>query len=115
MRHEGHRGHHKHHEGRHNGRREEHVNGGKSEGAKTFRRKRAIMFLEHLETKQEVLKKQLNTPELQSANPIIAGELKATQAIIGEFVQLFELYEFEEYAKLRYKAEKGQKNEQDVE
>ncbi|MFJ8236160.1 hypothetical protein ACIQ34_10480 [Ureibacillus sp. NPDC094379] len=65
----------------------------KAEGAKTFRRKRAIMFLEHLETKQAVLKKQLVTPELQ------AGELKATQEIIDEFVDKFELYEFEEYAK----------------
>lgn len=70
----------------------------RKEGAKTFRRKRAIMFLEHLETKRDVLKKQLETPELQTANPIIAGELKATEAIIAEFVQMFELYEFEEYA-----------------
>ncbi|MEH6945663.1 hypothetical protein V7068_01110 [Bacillus sp. JJ634] len=102
MRHEGHRGQRKHHEGRHRGSRGEHV-GVKSEGAKTFRRKRAIMFLEHLETKQAVLKKQLQTPELQSVNPIIVGELKATQSIIDEFVQLFELYEFEEYANLRFK------------
>ncbi|MFB5281839.1 hypothetical protein [Peribacillus sp. Hz7] len=102
MRHEGHRGQNKHHEGRHRGRRGEHVDV-KSEGAKTFRRKRAIMFLEHLETKQATLKKQLQTPELQSVNPIIVGELKATQSIIDEFVQLFELYEFEEYANLRFK------------
>ncbi|MFY3791057.1 hypothetical protein ACOQFO_05075 [Ureibacillus sp. MALMAid1270] len=102
MRHEGYRGHHNHHEGRN------HRNRGESfearvEGAKTFRRKRAIMFLEHLETKQKALKKQLETPELQTAHPIIVGELKATQAIIEEFVQQFELYEFEEYAKLRNK------------
>lgn len=69
----------------------------RKEGAKTFRRKRAIMFLEHLVTKRNVLKKQLETPELQLANPIIVGELKATESIIAEFVQMFELYEFEEY------------------
>lgn len=73
---------------------------GRKEGAKTFRRKRVIMFLEHLETKKNVLKKQLETPELQTVNPIIVGELKATEAIIAEFVQMFELYEFEEYANL---------------
>lgn len=64
-------------------------------GAKTFRRKRAILFLEHLMTKEKVLKKQLETKELQMANPMIAGELKATQSIIAEFIQMFELYEFE--------------------
>lgn len=99
MRHEGHRGAHQHH-----GRRGERVEG-KSEGAKTFRRKRAIMFIEHLETKQAVLKKQLETPELQTANPMIVGELKATQASSAEFVQLFELHEFEEYAKMRCQKE----------
>lgn len=66
-------------------------------GAKTFRRKRATTFLENLETKRDLLKKQLETPELQSINQIIVGELKATETIISEFVQLFELYEFEEY------------------
>lgn len=101
MKYEEHRGHHR---GR-RGRRSEFVEV-KPEGAKTFRRKRAIMFLEHLETKQEILKKQLETPELQLANPIIVGELKATQAIIDEFVQIFELYEFEEYANLRLKKDK---------
>ncbi|NLY79260.1 MAG: hypothetical protein GX072_05005 [Lysinibacillus sp.] len=43
----------------------------------------------------------METPELQTANPIIVGELKATQAIINEFVQQFKLFEFEEYAHLR--------------
>ena len=100
MRREGHRGHHKQYEGRQRGHRGEGI-AAKTEGAKTFRRKRAIMFLEQLESKQAILQKQLETPELQSANPIIAGELKATQSIIEEFVQLFELYEFEEYGKLK--------------
>lgn len=101
---EGHRGAHKHHERRHHDRRGERVEV-KSEGAKTFRRKRAIMFIAHLETKQAVLKKQLETPKLQTANPIIVGELKTTQAIIAEFIQLFELHEFEEYANIRFQKE----------
>nr|WP_198044787.1 hypothetical protein [Lysinibacillus timonensis] len=102
MRREGHRGPDRHHVERHRRHRGEHGEV-KSEGAKTFRRKRAIMFLEHLETKENVLKKQLETPELQSANPIIVGELKAIQSIISEFVQQFELYEYEEYAKFRFR------------
>lgn len=97
MRREGFRGQHRQHEGRHHAESVEI----KAEGAKTFRRKRAITFLAHLETKQDTLKKQLETPELQSVNPIIVGELKATQEIIAEFVQQFELYEFEEYAKIK--------------
>ena len=117
MRGEGRRGMHKGREGRHmvEGRREGyrgergHREGGhRSEtidgmpqGAKTFRRKRAIQFLEHLETKRDTLKAQLETPELQAINTVVAGELKATQAIIDEFVQVFELFEFEEYVKLR--------------
>lgn len=109
MRREGSRGHHKRHEGRYPGRRGEHSEV-KSEGAKTFRRKRAVLFLKQLEEKQEVLKKQLETPELQQANPIIAGELKATQAIINEFVQVFELFEFEEFEKLRTKQDNENKS-----
>ncbi len=65
-------------------------------GAKTFRRGRAIAFLEMLNIKRSTLKQQLNSPELQSINPVIAGELKAIEQVISEFVQLFELYESEE-------------------
>lgn len=64
----------------------------RAQGAKTFRRKRALSFLENLETKRETLKSQLETPELQSINQILVGELKATETIINEFVQAFELY-----------------------
>lgn len=60
-------------------------------GAKTFRRGRAIEFLNRLNVKQATLKKQLETPELQAASPIIAGELKAIEAIIDEFTDLFEI------------------------
>ena len=65
-------------------------------GAKTFRRGRAIAFLEKMELKRSTLKKQLEMPELQTINPILVGELKAIDMVIDEFVQLFELYEFTE-------------------
>lgn len=62
-------------------------------GAKTFRRGRALAFLEKLEGQRSTLKRQLETPELQSINPILVGELKATESIIDEFIRLFEIYE----------------------
>lgn len=65
-------------------------------GAQTFRRKRAMQFLHHLETKQTSLKKQLETPELQNLNSIALGELKATQEIIDSFIEVFELYEVDQ-------------------
>lgn len=89
---EGHRGGH----GRGRGPRGEFPEG--RQGAKTFRRKRATLFLEQLEAKRDSLKKQLETPELQSINQIIVGELKATESIISEFIQSFELHEFDETA-----------------
>ena len=63
-------------------------------GAKTFRRGRAITFLERMDLKRSTIKKQLETPELQTINPILVGELKAIDMVIDEFVELFELYEF---------------------
>jgi hypothetical protein len=68
-------------------------------GAKTFRRGRAIAFLDMLNLKRKTLKQQLETPELQSINPILVGELKAIETVINEYVQLFELYEEEEMEK----------------
>lgn len=95
MRNEDH-GHHRHHEGRRGGMtREERREGRATSGAKTFRRGRAIAFLEQLETKRDTLKKQLTTPELQSINLQIVGELKATETIIEEFIKIFELQEGE--------------------
>lgn len=89
------RGHHRHHEGRRVGKSREGKEVRSISGAKTFRRGRAIAFLEHLETKRDVLKKQLATPELQALNVQIAGELKATELIIDEFIKVFELQEVE--------------------
>lgn len=65
-------------------------------GAKTFRRGRAIAFLEMMNLKRSTLKQQLESPELQSINPILVGELKAIDMVINEFVHLFELHEMEE-------------------
>ncbi|OLO39309.1 hypothetical protein BTR23_09695 [Alkalihalophilus pseudofirmus] len=64
-------------------------------GAKTFRRGRAIAFLEMMNLKRSTLKKQLDTPELQSIKPILVGELKAIDMVINEFRQLFEIHESE--------------------
>lgn len=88
------------HRGRH-GNHDEHHRGGrqreeKRHGAKTFRRGRALAFYEIMNTKSTSLKKQLETPELQSIHPILVGELKAVEALMDEFAHLFELVEVEE-------------------
>ena len=62
-------------------------------GAQTFRRGRALEFYRQLQTKRDTLKNQLEAPELQSIHPVIAGELKATEAIMNDFVGLFQLNE----------------------
>ncbi|AQQ53409.1 hypothetical protein [Planococcus lenghuensis] len=69
-----------------------HGRSGHHKGAKTFRRGRAIEFLERMNTRRETLKQQLETPELQSINPILVGELKALETVIAEFTRLFELH-----------------------
>ena len=76
-------------------------------GAKTFRRGRAIAFLERLEVKRDTLKKQLDTPELQSINPILVGELKAIEMVMDELIQVFDLYECEEGIEQLSKNEKN--------
>ncbi|WP_245894394.1 hypothetical protein [Planomicrobium soli] len=54
------------------------------------------------------MKKQLETPELQTIYPILVGELKATETIIDEFVLLFELNEFKKTAKENSKREEDE-------
>ncbi|QUL57860.1 hypothetical protein KDC22_16090 [Paenibacillus tritici] len=61
--------------------------------AQTFRRGRALAFLERLYVKRSTLLQQLNQPEFQEIRQIISGELKATDGIIQEFIQAFELRE----------------------
>lgn len=90
------RGRHVHREGRRR-RSPENVEGiEKRDGAKTFRRGRALAFYDMMNRKSNILKKQLETPELQSISPILVGELKAVETLMEEFARLFELYEVEE-------------------
>ncbi|MBB3112828.1 hypothetical protein FHS18_004930 [Paenibacillus phyllosphaerae] len=85
--HRGHHGHHGHGEGR--GRGEHH----RIKSAQTFRRGRAIHFLEKLHLKRATLLQQLNQPEFDSIKQVISGELKAVDTIIQEFIHTFELHE----------------------
>lgn len=78
----------RHHRGEHNQKTQR-------PGAKTFRRGRALAFLEILNVKRDTLKHQLETPELQSINQILVGELKAIDMIINEFIQVFDIHESE--------------------
>ena len=64
--------------------------------AQTFRRGRALAFYQQLLIKRDTLKAQLESPELQSIHPVIAGELKATEAIMNDFKAAFELAEMAE-------------------
>lgn len=63
------------------------------QSAQTFRRGRAIAFLDRLNVKRSTLLQQLDQPEFASIKQVISGELKATDSIIHEFIQVFELRE----------------------
>lgn len=63
------------------------------QSAQTFRRGRAIAFLDRLTIRRSTLLQQLGQPEFESIRQVISGELKATDAIIQEFIQAFELRE----------------------
>lgn len=102
--HGGHRGHdgHEHRgHGDHGGRRHRHEEGHEHGGhgkhrfhsAQTFRRGRALAFLETLSLKRATLLQQLNQPEYDAIKAVISGEMKATDAIIQEFIHAFELRE----------------------
>lgn len=62
-------------------------------GAQTFRRGRALEFLQRLEVQRATLAGQLARPELQAIHQVIGGELKAVELLRNEFIQLFELHE----------------------
>jgi hypothetical protein len=70
-------------------------NKGAHSGPKTFRRGRAIAFLEMMNLKRETIRQQLEQPEFQSINQILVGELKMLDLMINEFTQLFEIHESE--------------------
>lgn len=85
-----------HHRESHHGERRRGREGGPSRGgAKTFRRGRAIAFLETLQVKRATVAAQLEKPEFQSIKPVLVGELKAIDGIIDEFKNLFEIREGE--------------------
>lgn len=60
--------------------------------AQTFRRGRAVAFLDKLMVNRSTLQRQLNDPELEAIKLVISGELKATETIIDEFIQMFQLH-----------------------
>lgn len=82
-------------EGHHRGGRHRGRDGSHQRGAKTFRRGRAIAFLEMMNLKRATIKQQLEQPEFQSIQPMLVGELKAIDMVINEFIQLFEIHESE--------------------
>lgn len=61
--------------------------------AQTFRRGKAIVFLDKLNVNRSTLQRQLNDPQFESIKQVISGELKATEMIIEDFIQLFQLHE----------------------
>ena len=84
MRHGGPHGH-----GRHG-----HGDEGGRQGAQTFRRGRALAFLESLNVKRSTFASQLEQPEMQEIRPTILGELKAIEMVRDEFIAMFDLHEF---------------------
>lgn len=60
-------------------------------GSQSYRLRRINIFLDLLEAHRDTLKKQLSTPELQAANPIIIGELKAIEMVIDQYINSFDL------------------------
>ena len=83
-------------------------------GPKTFRRGRAIAFLDMMNLKRSTIKEQLDQPEFQSIQQILVGELKAIDMLINEFIQLFEIQENEEAAE-KGNEEKETSNEKGME
>lgn len=86
---QGHKEHHGHGEHKGHGKSKE----GKHASAQTFRRGRAVSFLEKLQVKRSTLLQQLNQPEYEAIKQVISGELKAVDTIIQEFIHTFELVE----------------------
>ncbi|MFL1673236.1 hypothetical protein [Paenibacillus dendritiformis] len=83
-------------EGHHRGERHKGRGGSHQHRPKTFRRGRALAFLEMMNLKRSTIKQQLDQPEFQSIHQILVGELKAIDMVINEFIELFEIHESEE-------------------
>src|SRR4030095_8652444 len=61
--------------------------------AQTFRRGKALAFLDKLNINRATLQRQLKEPEFEAIKQVISGELKATEAIIEEFIHMFHIHE----------------------
>ena len=64
---------------------------GSKGNAQTFRRGRAVMFYQQLETKREMIKRQLEASEFETIRPLLMGELKSIETVIEEFKIAFKL------------------------
>ncbi|TYP76361.1 hypothetical protein [Paenibacillus methanolicus] len=98
-------GRHGHHHGGHGHRGHGEGKGGRGHGehrhmksAQTFRRGRAVAFLDKLQLRRATLSQQLQQPEFEAIKTVISGELKAVDAIIQEFIHTFELHEGQDEA-----------------
>lgn len=69
-------------------------------GAQTFRRGRAVEFYKSLQIKEQTLIQQIEAKEFESIQAMIAGELKAVQAIKTEFKETFGIEDEELVAQL---------------
>lgn len=94
-------------ERRHRGGRCKDRDRGSHGGPKTFRRGRAIAFVEILRLKRSTIKQQLEQPEFQSIHQVLVGELKAIDMMLNEFIQLFEIHESEMKSKANSGETKG--------
>ncbi len=92
--------HHEHRDGRGHGREEKRRFHEEAEpqlrSAQTFRRGKAIAFLERMQIKRETLQRQLSQAEFEAIKPVISGELKAVDELIQEFIHLFGLHEMKD-------------------
>ncbi|CAM3676432.1 MULTISPECIES: hypothetical protein [Paenibacillus] len=80
--------------GRHNRHRDDRSHSGREHGrAQTFRRGRALAFLDQLYVKRDTLKRQVNDPDFEAIRQVVSGELKAVDQIIQEYIQAFDLHE----------------------
>ncbi|QHW32039.1 hypothetical protein GZH47_15290 [Paenibacillus rhizovicinus] len=82
--------------GKHGGRGGHRGRDGHHSAAQTFRRGRALAFLEELRIKRDVLRAQMNDPDMGIIKEVVSGELKAVDEIITRFMHTFELHETNE-------------------
>ncbi|MBS4207361.1 hypothetical protein [Bacillus sp. FJAT-50079] len=99
--------------GHHRGGRYKGYDGSLQHGPKTFRRGRAIAFLEMMYLKRSTIKHQLEKPEFHSIRPILIGELKAIDMVINQFIQLFDIHEGEVTEAVYHKNEETETSRSD--